>query len=627
MAGVRSFLAFIAICIGPFTGAIAQCVSPVSSFPFNEDFELTNGGWTTGGNASDWAWGTPAKSVISAAGQGNKCWVVGNLTGNTYNPNELSWLKSPCFNISSLANPRVSFLVFWDSEFSFDGALLEYSTDGGNTWAVLGNQNSNANCLGNNWYNHPSVRYLNNYKPGWSGSVSNACGSSAGSAGWLQASHSLTSVAGSTSIIFRFLFGAGSVCNDFNGFAIDRFRVEESPPTGSVDFSSLCSSDKTGIFINQSLSCRSSVQWNFGDPASGSSNIASGDTATHVFSGAGTYQVSMTVTFSNGQQSSQTKPFTVLGASAAIVKKPSCYGSADGEALAAAVGDPASGPFFYSWNTTPAQNTPRATGLVAGNYIVNVSALNACPAELEITITQPDSIMVTPAVLNEICGNASGSIALQVSGGTAPFTYSWNNGSADSVLSSLASGNYSVVLTDVNGCSFSSFPIAVGNTVYNLNVSLGNDRVICTGTSTVLDPGVFASYLWQDGSTSSSFTVSETGRYEVQVTDTNGCAGSAAVNITADCRDIYFPTAFTPNGDGLNETFGALGNTAAVGSFSLRIFNRLGQQVFYSEDINKKWEARVNQRPLGSQVFVWLAEYSIFGRAPVIRKGSVLLLR
>ena len=55
----------------------AQCATPISFFPYTEGFETTNGGWTPGGTGSDWAWGTPTKPVITGAGSGTKCWVIG----------------------------------------------------------------------------------------------------------------------------------------------------------------------------------------------------------------------------------------------------------------------------------------------------------------------------------------------------------------------------------------------------------------------------------------------------------------------------------------------------------------------------------------------------------------------
>ena len=68
------------LCIAQNT--VAQCASPIATFPYNEDFEITNGAWTPGGTGSDWAWGTPTKPVITGAGSGTKCWVIGGLTGD-----------------------------------------------------------------------------------------------------------------------------------------------------------------------------------------------------------------------------------------------------------------------------------------------------------------------------------------------------------------------------------------------------------------------------------------------------------------------------------------------------------------------------------------------------------------
>lgn len=75
----------------------AQCGSGINTFPYNEGFEISGGGWISGGSGNDWAWGSPSKPVISAAGGGTKCWIVGGLTGNSYTNAETAWLHSPCF--------------------------------------------------------------------------------------------------------------------------------------------------------------------------------------------------------------------------------------------------------------------------------------------------------------------------------------------------------------------------------------------------------------------------------------------------------------------------------------------------------------------------------------------------
>ena len=81
---------------------MAQCTGGINSFPYNEGFETSTGSWVSGGAGNDWAWGTPSKPVISSAGGGSKCWVIGGLTGSSYTNAEASWLQSPCFDFSSL---------------------------------------------------------------------------------------------------------------------------------------------------------------------------------------------------------------------------------------------------------------------------------------------------------------------------------------------------------------------------------------------------------------------------------------------------------------------------------------------------------------------------------------------
>jgi hypothetical protein len=94
----------------------AQCSSGITSFPYNEGFEASDGGWTSGGAGNDWIWGSPSKPVISSAGGGTKCWIIGGLTGSSYTNAEASWLQSPCFDFINVQNPYIEFKVFWEME-------------------------------------------------------------------------------------------------------------------------------------------------------------------------------------------------------------------------------------------------------------------------------------------------------------------------------------------------------------------------------------------------------------------------------------------------------------------------------------------------------------------------------
>lgn len=120
------------------------------STPHLENFESSNGSWFTGGKNSSWEYGTPASFRINRAASGSKAWKT-RISGN-YNDLEKSFLYSPCFNVSALTNPTLSFSVSLDFEDCgtstlCDGAYMEYSLDG-ETWDTLG-----AFGQGTNWYN------------------------------------------------------------------------------------------------------------------------------------------------------------------------------------------------------------------------------------------------------------------------------------------------------------------------------------------------------------------------------------------------------------------------------------------------------------------------------------------
>jgi hypothetical protein len=117
----------------------AQCTNPILSFPYYEGFENNNGNWTRN-TTTHWEWGAivpGTKTVITAAATGQKCWVVGGLSGANYNSGS-SYLQSPCFDFSVLTNPEISVNIIWETEKTFDGAHLEYTIDEGLSWNLLG---------------------------------------------------------------------------------------------------------------------------------------------------------------------------------------------------------------------------------------------------------------------------------------------------------------------------------------------------------------------------------------------------------------------------------------------------------------------------------------------------------
>ena len=603
----------------------AQCTGNVSAFPYHEGFELGDGNWTHGGTASDWVLGTPTKPVITGAAAGTQCWITGGLSGSSYNNGENSWLQSPCFDFTSLVNPQISFAVFWETEKKYDGANMEYSTNAGSSWTLLGSVNDN-NCTATNWFNNASVNFLGGAN-GWSGNIQSTSGSCQGGSGsgtWVVAKHDLTALAGLPSVTFRFRFGAGTTCNSFDGFAIDEVNIAEASPN-SAGFTYTCNGNRDVSFISSASLCASTYTWDFGDIASGANNTSSLANPSHTFSAAGPYTVNLTITYPTGPAGFATQNLEIIDVGITQLNPVLCNGNKTGSLQAVPSGG--SGPYTYSWNTIPVQTTATINNLGAGTYTVTVSSPLACNTSSYYLLTEPAAITVSTPTIAASCGNNNGSITAIVSGGVAPYQYNWSNGGTTATINNLPPGNYSLNGKDANNCVFTKTNITVANNNTPVAVSLGNDSSVCKGQTLLLYPGAFASYRWQDNSTGPTFTVSNSGKYWVRVTDGTGCSGSDTINVLVDCSGLYFPAAFIPKGNALNRMFGPLGNLGSVQNYSLRIYDRYGQLIFHSINPYEKWDGRLKEGMYNSGGFAWFATYNIIGQAPVEQQGMVILIR
>lgn len=620
----------------------AQCGTPISTFPYNEGFEATNGGFTTGGIASDWAWGTPNKTVITGAANGStKCWIVGGLTGNMYNNGERSWLQSPCFDFTSVQHPYISFSVFWETERRFDGGGFQYSTNLGATWTNVGSVSDPANCLNTNWFNFSPITNMGGLatiSDGWSGNIQSTNGSCLGGGGsgqWVNAQHTMPNLAGVPNVIFRFIFGAGTTCNNYDGFAVDDIMIGEAPPN-NASFTFSCTNSTTVNFTNTSALCPATT-WNFGDPASGPNNTSTLANPTHVFSAPGTYTITLDATGPANAPSTSTQTIYILGLTTSVISNNNCFGDNNGSASVSVI-PVAAAPFFYLWNTVPVQNTAIATGLAGGTYTVTVNALNSCTAAATVVITEPAALSHTVNIVQPGCSVATGTATITESGGTAPYTYSWfPSGGSGPTASGLSPGNYTVTVTDSKGC-IDVINITIA-TATPPNITITNKKGascfgLSDGNATALATGGNAPYAYswntvpaQNNATAINLAA---GNYTVTVIDNNGCSASTSVQIlqpaSGSCGDVYFPNAFTPNGDATNAGFGALGNVAAISNYLLLVYNRYGELIFYTRDPFKRWDGFYKgKQSTGS--YVWVATFTYKGTIKRAEQGSATIIR
>ena len=149
---------------------------------------------------------------------------------------------------------------------------------------------------------------------------------------------------------------------------------------------------------------------------------------------------------------------------------------------------------------------------------------------------------------NVLCyGGNDGSIDLSVSGGTSPYVYSWSTGAVTEDIFGLSVGSYAVTVTDSNNCSVTLSinisqplaPLSLGTIIQGVSCFGGNngeiDLVVNGGTTPY-------SFIWSNGSTNEDLTNVSTGIYDVNVTDSNGCAisGTYIQRWSASCRIITY---------------------------------------------------------------------------------------
>ena len=517
--GQMLVLAFVALCT---TAGQAQCLTTISAFPYTEGFEAT-AAWTSGGTNSDWAWGIPAHPTINAAQEGTNAWCVGGLTGSSYTDGEQSWLETPCFDLSTLSYPWISFWLFWETEPGYDGLGLQYSVDAGASWTNLGNVNDD-DCLNTNWFNSANITALNLASPrqGWSGtSITGGCAAGQGSGGWVKAAHCLDDIPTGSPVKFRFIFGAGTICNTFDGIGLDDVYLGEAPELGP-DINYTCAGN-TIQFYNGATLCDENSTWNFGDPASGANNTSLETDPSHTFPGPGTYTVSLTMTAPCNAPATVTVDITL--AELEITTTPvGCQGNS-GTATAEVTGS--AGPFTYDW-TPGNENTQMITGLGPGTYTVLVQSSNMCPVQASVDLTAGGASVTAEVEHTDVtcAGLSDGTATATASGGAGGYTYAWAPaGGTDAQATGLAAGDYTITVTDADDC-FTEVDVTV-NAPDTIVVTPAAAVALCAGGTATLDAtaeggvGGFT-FVWSPMGPEVSPTT--TTDYTVIATDANGCA-------------------------------------------------------------------------------------------------------
>lgn len=242
----------------------------------------------------------------------------------------------------------------------------------------------------------------------------------------------------------------------------------------------------------------------------------------------------------------------------------SCFGLSDGSIDVTVSGGMS--PYNYLWNT--GSTTQDLSNLPSGQYSLLITDLNACSASVLHFVKQPDSLIVSAFVTSNYnnygvsCfGKTNGSAGSNTIGGTEPYSYLWSNGSTQDTLISVGAGNYTITVTDINGCADTSSITITAPDVLNVTAVVTSNyngkQISCNGNSdgsgdvNVIGGTPNYSYLWSNGTILDTLTGVGAGIYTVVVTDANNCIDSATITISQP--DSLTATAIiTSNYNGMN---------------------------------------------------------------------------
>jgi hypothetical protein len=374
--------------------------------------------------------------------------------------------------------------------------------------------------------------------------------------------------------------------------------------------------------------------------------VATGTDSTLINAGAGQYTVEIQDKFSTKKTSvayTLTQPVTMQLTPGSVAA--SCFSTANGSVSVAVTGGVA--PYRYEWST--GATTPSVTGLPGGNYVVVVKDTLGCEAVVQASITSPVQVIAVPTVTPVTCvGKADGRIQLAVSGGVAPYTYQWSNGSTTSLAQNLPVGRHWFKVSDANGC-FTTDTLDL-DAPQPFSVTLDPNMNICIGQVVQLRTAITGTgpvtYSWSGSNGLSGSTpmvnVTQAGTYIVTATNQRNCvmkdtivltSVSSSINTdfvvsTQSFRDdnVVLVNISTPTPDSVQWTFPAL-NTITVlqrnRSFAELVFADTGRyeiamKVFYPSgcvDVIRKQVIVVNKEPfanVGNQAQAYLKRFAVY---------------
>ena len=290
----------------------------------------------------------------------------------------------------------------------------------------------------------------------------------------------------------------------------------------------------------------------------------------------------------------------------------------------------------------------------AGLYYFIVTDLsNGCMNSATVEVMQNEDMPQTALLDIEMplcAGENNAYITIsEVLGGTDPYTFSFNGSSFtnNNFYTNLAAGIYSLILEDANGCQLDTTIQIVDPLKVDINI--GPDIELEIGDSIQINaqvnlpPYLIERIIWSpaniihcgnESCTNIGFKTLDAMTVSATIVDVNGCSDMDQLSLIVDRnRKVFIPSAFSPNGDDINELFQIYADDERVNQVSyFRIFNRWGEEVFAANafspnDPQYGWDGQFRGEDMNPGVFVYIAEIEFIDGHVELYQGDVTLIR
>ncbi|HBG71879.1 MAG: hypothetical protein A2W93_03800 [Bacteroidetes bacterium GWF2_43_63] len=286
-----------------------------------------------------------------------------------------------------------------------------------------------------------------------------------------------------------------------------------------------------------------------------------------------------------------------------VSSTPELYGMFDGTATVAVSGG--TGSITVVWNTNPPVTGTAITGLAHGTYIVVATDSKGCTDTIEVVVGLTTNTYLTVSTTPDHCKHGDGTATVHIHNAIGNTAVEWNTTPLQTTetITGLISGGYLVTMTDSIGtytniayvynapgtvAAFSANPnpVTIGSPIQFINQSINADL-----------------FFWDFGDGDNSLeefpihTYGSVGEFTVWLVaqDSYDCKDTTgAIVIINDIFTFYIPSAFSPNGDGINDFFMPYGISVNTDLYEMRIYNRWGSLVFFTSDYNVPWDGNVN---------------------------------